>query len=170
MHFFDTEAGSSVYSKMKTTIRQIGLILFVSGFLALLANTIHPRKIPWVQDWSHQVESRASELQIRVVPLSVAKEIHSVGKALFVDARSETDYADGHIPDAVSLPLEALDEHFEQIMEWTDSDRDLVVYCSNRECDDALLLSAELKSMGVSNLTLFIDGFDSWKTFGEAVE
>ncbi|MBN2163742.1 MAG: rhodanese-like domain-containing protein [Pontiellaceae bacterium] len=155
---------------MKTTIRQIGLILFVSGFLAVLANTVHPRKIPWVQDWSHQVESRAKDLRIRVVPFSGAKKLHADEEALFVDARSETDYTAGHIPDAVSLPFEALDEHFEQIMEWTDSDQELVVYCSNRECDDALLLSAELKSMGVSNLTLFIDGFDSWKTFGEAVE
>ena len=58
---------------MKTTPKQIGIILLVSGFLALIANSLHPRKIPWVQDWSHQVEKRARRGNIPAIPFAVAQ-------------------------------------------------------------------------------------------------
>ncbi|MDZ8118627.1 rhodanese-like domain-containing protein [Pontiella agarivorans] len=155
---------------MKTTLKQIALILLVSGFLALTANLIHPRRIPWVQSWSDQVEAKAKNAGIRVIPFSVALEKFQSPEVLFIDARRLEAFEDGHIPAAVSLPFESLEDQFPRIGNLLDSGNELIVYCANRDCDDAFLLAAELQAMGAENLLLFIDGFEAWAAYGGAVE
>lgn len=153
---------------MKTIAKQIGIILLVSGVLSALANMLHPQRIPWAQDWSRQVEERAAKQKIDVIPLAVALEKFQTGNNYFIDARSAKDFDQGHIAGAVSIPFESLDEKFMILVELIDASGELVVYCSNRECDDALLLAIELQAIGASNLVLYIDGFDLWKKHGGA--
>lgn len=153
---------------MKTIAKQIGIILLVSGMVSALANMLHPRRIPWMQNWSRQVEEQAAKQKIDVIPLAVALEKFKAGNNFFVDARSNEDFAKGHISGAVSIPFENVDQKFSTIIELIDGSGELVVYCSNRECDDALLLAIELQAIGASNLVLYIDGFDLWKKHGGA--
>ncbi|VGO17840.1 hypothetical protein PDESU_06442 [Pontiella desulfatans] len=155
---------------MNVTVKQIGIILLVSGFLALVSNLVHPRRIPWVQDWSGHVEAKARKLGIGVIPLSGALERFKQSGSVFIDARSPEEYAKGHIPGSLSVPLNSLDEQFETIGNLIDSGRELVVYCRNRECDDALVLATELKGIGATNLIYYVDGFDAWIKYGGASE
>jgi len=154
---------------MKTTAKQIGVLLLSGAVLAVVANLVHPQGVPWMQDWSNQTESQALELGISMMPLTVVQELFHAREAIFIDARPATDYRKGHIPGAVSIPFEELNSHFPQLAELYDSEAALVVYCSSRVCDDALLLAAEMKTMGL-DADLFIDGFDSWKKHGGRVE
>lgn len=155
---------------MKTTCKQIGIILLVSGFFALIANVVHPRKIPWVQDWSNHVEAKARKAGIRMIPLSVALIKFQSLEAVFIDARSREEFAAGHIPRALSVPFQTLDQQFPMLGSLMDSGRELIVYCSNRDCDDGLMLAKELQAMGAANLLLYIDGFEAWEKYGGAVE
>lgn len=154
---------------MKATAKQIGLLLLAAAALAVMANVVHPRRIPWVQDWSRQVEKQAEQRGVRMVSPAVALELFRSGNVTFIDARPEAEFLNGHIPGAVSVPFGQLDEKIPQIMRLIDSGHVLVIYCSNRMCDDALLLAAEIKAMGGDAL-LFIDGFDSWAKHGAEVE
>jgi rhodanese-related sulfurtransferase len=151
-------------------LKRIGIILLISGTVAGVANSVHPRKIPWAQDWSRHVEDRAAKQSIKMIPLSVALVRHQENKSLFIDARPTDEFNQGHIPDARSIPFESLEEHFSVLVELIDSDRELAVYCKNRECDDAYLLAIELQAMGGSNLVLYVDGFELWEEHGGAVE
>ena len=153
---------------MKATAKQIGYILLAGAALAVAANSVHPQRIPWVQDWSGQVEDQAVKQGIKVIPLTVALGKFHSGRVLFVDARSADHFAKGHISGAVSVPFEQFDELFPVIVDLIDSGRELVVYCSNRECDDALLLASELKEIGSANTALYIDGFEMWEKHGGA--
>lgn len=155
---------------MKATFKRIGIILLVSGVVAVVANTVHPRGIPWVQDWSIHVEAKARKAGIRVVPLSVALNKHRMGQSVFIDARPAGEFAAGHVPGAVSVPFQNLDDHFMALGELVDSGTELVLYCKNRDCDDGLMLAKELQAMGASNLVLYIDGFEVWKKHGGVVE
>jgi rhodanese-related sulfurtransferase len=153
---------------MKTTLKQIGIILLFSGVVSFLANSVHPRKIPWVQDWSQHVESKAAQQKIKVIPLSVALDTFNSNEVTFIDARPKKEFDLGHIPGALSVPFQSVDELFMVLGELIDSGTELVVYCKNRECDDSLMLATEFQSMGASNLVLYIDGFDLWVTYGGA--
>lgn len=157
-------------NEMKTTLVQIGIILLLSGVVSLVANSVHPRKIPWVQDWSNHVEAKAKKLQIKVIPLSGALKKLQTQDVTFVDARPADEFEEGHIPGAVSIPFQSLMEHFPTAGSLIDSGRELVVYCKNSECDDSLMLAKELQAMGAKSLTLYVDGFELWEKHGGEVE
>lgn len=146
-----------------TDAKRVLAILCTSLLLAVAVNSIHPRRIPWVQDWNGYAESKAIAAGIRVVPLSRAYALHQAGGHLFVDARPADEYAAAHIPGAVSLPFQSLDGHVDALAALLESDRPLVVYCSNRKCDDALLLALQLQEMGQTNLLYYADGFERWR-------
>ena len=145
-------------------------ILLVSGLIAPLVNLVHPNRIPWVQDWNNYVESKAKDADIEIIPLSVAHSHLQAGTHLYVDARSSAEYNEKHIPTALSLPFEDLHENFHVLEQVMASDRPVIVYCTNRECDDALLLAIELRDMGRSNLVYYVDGFELWEESGCPVE
>ncbi len=151
-------------------IKQIGIILLFSGVVSFLANSVHPRKIPWVQQWSNHIEAKARKAGIKVIPFSVALQKFQTLDVVFVDARSATEFGAGHISGAVSLPFQALEEQFPMIGSLLDSGRELIIYCSNRECDDSLMLAIGLQAMGAEHLVLFIDGFEIWQQYGGEVE
>lgn len=154
---------------MKTTLKQIGIILLFSGVVSFLANSVHPRKIPWVQNWSNHTEAKAKTNGIKVIPLSVAlQKFQSLENGTFIDARPRDEFERGHIPSAISLPFQTLEEQFPMIGSLIDSSRELIVYCNNRDCDDSLMLALELQAMGAENLTLFVDGFEVWEKYGGA--
>lgn len=155
---------------MKSTVQRIGTILLISGVVAVVANSVHPRRIPWVQDWSVHVEAKAAKQKIKVIPLSVALKKFQALEVVFVDARPADEFAQGHIPGAVSIPFQSLEDQFPAIGDLIDSGEELVVYCKNRDCDDSLMLAIELQSMGCSNLILYVDGFELWEKHGGAVE
>lgn len=141
----------------------------MGAVLAVAANLVHPRRIPWMQDWSGQVEARAAKMGISVAPLLTVREKFENREVLFIDARSAFAFAEGHIPGAVSIPFDALDESLETIIGLIGSGREVVVYCTDRKCDDALLLANELKAMGASKLVLYVDGYANWKRSGGPV-
>jgi rhodanese-related sulfurtransferase len=155
---------------MKAIAKQIGAILFIGGVAALLANTVHPRRIPWVQDWSIHAEAKARQAGVKVVPLSVALQKFQEGQAVFIDARPAKEFREGRIPGAVSVPFQNLDDHFLVLGELVDSGKELVLYCKSRGCDDGLMLAKELQAMGATKLVLYIDGFELWEKHGGAVE
>ena len=155
---------------MYVTAKRIGILLLAGAVTAAVANRLNPRRIPWVQDWSRQVEARAAGQDIPVISfIDALGKFHS-GKVRFVDARPEEHFLQGHIPGAVSVPFEQFDEFLPVIVDLIDSGSGLVLYCTNRECDDALLLAIELLNMGCTNMALYVDGFETWKKNGGGVE
>jgi rhodanese-related sulfurtransferase len=155
---------------MKTSVKQIGAILLISGVVSFFTNSVNPRKIPWMQDWSGQVEAKAAKQKIKVIPLSVALQKVQRLDVVFIDARPAEEFALGHIPGAVSIPFQSLEEKFPVIGTLIDSGKELIVYCKNRDCDDSLLLASELQAMGCSKLMLYVDGFELWQQQGGAIE
>ncbi len=147
--------------------KQILLIILTSGLLSGVANLIHPHRIPWIQEWGNYVEAKAVQSGIEVIPLGFALSLHQEGDHLFVDARSAMEFEKGHVSKALSMPLDNQLLTLEQVL---DSEAPVVVYCRNRECDDALLLAMELRDMGKSNLLYYVDGFELWEESGCPVE
>ena len=155
--------------QMKPLAKQICVILLTSAILAGVSNLVHPRRIPWVQSWGRYMEARAAKEQIEAVPFHKALELLLSGSHLFADARPAAEYLQGRIQGAVSLPFDALDENLETLERVLEIQRPAVVYCRNRDCDDALMLALELRAMGKSNLVLYVDGFEIWEAAGAPV-
>jgi rhodanese-related sulfurtransferase/DNA-binding HxlR family transcriptional regulator len=86
------------------------------------------------------------------------------GTALVLDVRPTREYEAGHLPGAVSIPLEELAERLEEIP----ADTEVVAYCRGRYCvlsyDAVHLLRAHGR-----NAALLEEGVLEWRSDGMAV-
>lgn len=73
-----------------------------------------------------QAAAPTSVEQIRRVSLANARAAWVNGNAVFLDVRSEQDYERGHIPGAVSIPLEELTARMNELNpeDW------IITYCT----------------------------------------
>ena len=86
---------------------------------------------------------------------------------VLVDALSTTHYASSHLPGAVNLPYEFVDEA-EQVL--PDKSAEIVVYCMNVDCEASGLEARELAAMGYSNVRHYAAGKQDWIRAGLPVE
>jgi len=131
-----------------------------------IANLVSPNKIPWSEDWSHYIEAKALEGGITLITSAQAWERFEKGTAIFLDARPNTDYETGHIPSALSLPYDAIEDHFMNVQMLLTPEQPIVTYCSGEECDESFLLTTFLRDQGFTNVVLFAGGIEAWKKSG----
>ena len=87
------------------------------------------------------------------------------GYIVFVDARDNKHYEEGHIPRALQIDNYNVDKHFEQVKARIEGADTVVVYCGGGECKDSIYLATELEVRGVpfEKLRLFEGGMDDWR-------
>jgi rhodanese-related sulfurtransferase len=161
----------------RKTAKKIILLLVVSAALAMLVNFLSPRGIALVGQWdtsqgviTASPSGTEEEKPEEINSVARAKEIFDNGNVLFVDARSQDNYEDGHILRAVSLPVGQFDGQIESFLKQHPPDAFIVTYCSGRTCEDSHNLAQLLYDVGFTNVRVFIDGFPGWKAEGYPIE
>jgi rhodanese-related sulfurtransferase len=86
------------------------------------------------------------------------------GLVVFIDARDEEHYADGHIPGAYPLDRYHPEKDLADDLAPCQSAEIIVVYCTGGECEDAEFTALMLRDAGLPNQKLFVygGGFDDW--------
>jgi rhodanese-related sulfurtransferase len=87
-------------------------------------------------------------------------------KALFLDARRSSVYAEGHIPGARSFPVweSDIDARVKALFdEGLDQRAPVVIYCSGGNCEDSHMLAEKLYMVGFDNVLIYKDGFPDWQ-------
>ena len=86
---------------------------------------------------------------------------------VLVDALSQEHYASSHLPGAVNLPYEFVDEA-EKLL--PDKSAEIVVYCMNVGCEASGLEARELLELGYGNVRHYAAGKQDWIRAGLPVE
>jgi rhodanese-related sulfurtransferase len=91
---------------------------------------------------------------------------------VFVDARDEEHYQQGHIPGAYEFDLYHPEKYFDTILPICQKAEQVVVYCNGGDCDDSESAAILLRDVGISNQKLFVygGGITEWTTNGLPVE
>ena len=123
------------------------------------------RSLRWPQYYLSS--SPKTEMQ-RVFPQKTLGEMVEHLKAqdaLFVDARGLPDYNFGHIPTAISVPIDAElpTTGLDQLKKET---RPVIVYCDGSECSASKEVAARLSHAGVKTVYLFTGGMHDWSAAG----
>ncbi len=87
------------------------------------------------------------------------------GLVTVLDVRPPEEYAAGHLPGAVNIPLAELEDNLRDLPE----DRQVVAYCRGAFCVLAFEAVARLRERGIEARRLQ-DGFPEWKQAGWPVE
>jgi len=98
------------------------------------------------------------------------KKLWDAGAALFVDARTPEEYAEAHIPGAVSLPFDLVFKDPDLAKRVDTKGRAIVVtYCGGGDCDLSRNLAFSLIEAGQHKVLVFMGGMPGWKDAGNAV-
>ena len=162
---------------LRKTVKEIIILVGISVVLALVVNFLSPKGIALIGQWdtSKGVITAGPNKSKEGMPQEInsvarAREIFDSGNVLFVDARSQRDYEDGHIPGAVFFPVRRFDEQIESLLNQHPPETRIVTYCSGRTCEDSHHLARLLADVGFTQVSVFIDGFPGWEAQGFPIE
>ncbi len=146
--------------------RQGLALLFISAILAMVVNQIRPDGIKIVGDWSVEARLRGPDGESMIVSLEEARELYDLHEAIFIDARSEEHYHEGHIKGALSLPWQRVHEYFIEVAEQLDPGKPIITYCDGETCELSHELAIFLKDMGFNNSRVLVNGWGLWLESG----
>ena len=93
------------------------------------------------------------------IDINIAKDLYDLG-TLFIDARAEEYFNEGHIPGAICS--DELDELIDKIYSFDNINKAFVVYCSDDDCGSSEELSYQLYDHGFESIYLFKGGWKQW--------
>lgn len=97
-----------------------------------------------------------------------AKALFDKG-VIFVDVRSNKDYAAGRIPDSVHIELKKI-YNKDSLGKHVKPGDAVVIYCNGHSCLRSSKAAAQAVSWGYNKVYYFRDGYPSWKSAGFPVE
>ena len=154
----------------RSALWQVPAIVAIALALALAVNGLRHDGIPLVGQWARETAPSVTGDDSGLVSLAEAQRLFETGGALFVDARSQADFAAGHIRGGVNLPWQQVDEHFAQVAEQLDSADWIIAYCDGQACELSHLLAGFLRQMGYSRVRVLHNGLTVWRQAGLPVE
>ena len=90
----------------------------------------------------------------------------SDGGAIILDARSESEYAEGHIKGARCTPYDTFVDDTEWLEKIAKEPRPIIVYCSGGDCEASLNLGWEILDFGHKRVLVFEEGYPAWVDAG----
>jgi rhodanese-related sulfurtransferase len=157
-------------------IEALFLLLFCLIF-GITANKISPRGIPLFRgQWDPAKGTmhaggpcapKNQEMDITALSHLMEKLKDSL---VIVDARSQEEYREGHIPGAISLPLGEVNYMIDDFLSSVSPDKMIVTYCAGVECYDSHELAEILNSVGYAQVQVFAGGFPEWVEQHKAVD
>ena len=91
------------------------------------------------------------------------------GLVTVLDVRPPEEYAAGHVPGAINIPLSELEQRLQELDDEDGGDREIVAYCRGPHCVLAYDAVARLRQKGMRARRLE-DGYPEWKIAGLPVE
>ena len=148
-----------------SSLNQIYIYITLSLLISFCVNILRTESLAFIavplkkiEDIT-QIENSSLQPQIREISIDVAERLFS-DSVLFIDARAEENYLEGHIPN--SICNDDFDSLIIQVEDIIANNDGFVVYCSDDDCGSSEDLSYQLQDQGFTNIYLFKGGWKQW--------
>jgi rhodanese-related sulfurtransferase len=91
----------------------------------------------------------------------MAKLVDAPGVTV-VDARKSVDYDLGHLPGAISVPVNATAAQYDEALATVPENSTIVVYSQTRYCTFGYTVAKQLMALGYRNIIVFRGGYKEW--------
>lgn len=105
-------------------------------------------------------ENQHLQSEFREVTIEEAQKYFN--NALIIDARSEQDYASGHIPNSINISAKNFDNYIDKVFE-IPQDKLIIIYCEGIHCNLSHLLAKKLKTFGFKDIWVMYEGIEGWQ-------
>lgn len=162
---------------IKALAKELSLLVGVAVAAAVIFNSVSPNGVRLLAGLkgigcAEKAKPAADEplYEFEIESVFRARAIYDQGKAVFVDARDEDYFGNGHIKGAVSLPVNRFSQKITEFKNKYPIGTSLVSYCHNRACRDSYELARYLFEAGYTNVSVYPGGFWAWEREGFPVE
>ena len=141
---------------------QVVFFVVISIFLSFSSNLVRKDSIPLLAkklEITEDIDLDSDESTLLAISLDKAREFFENG-VLFIDARDEVYYNEGHIKNAMKNVF--LMELIFNIEEKQTKEDPIVVYCGDPGCGDSEDLAYDLQNEGFKKLFVFKGGWLEW--------
>lgn len=103
----------------------------------------------------------AAKQQITEVNVDKAKQLLAEGNITLIDTREESEYAAGHIDNAILLPRGVIEFKANTVPELADPSKAILIYC--RTGGRSALAAYTLQTLGYTTVLSMAGGFEAWQ-------
>lgn len=147
---------------MQKALYEALILIFFSLIVAFVFNEIRPNGINLLKD-DTKAYTKNGTSGLREISIKNAVKNYKKQKVLFIDARPEEFFINGHIKGALNLPDSQFEQWIEPFIEQTDPEQLIITYCDGIDCDLAENLAEKLYSTGFENIFYIQNGWSVWK-------
>ena len=148
-----------------SSLHQIYFFFIISLTLSVSVNLFRPKPILYIAKNLEiikdidQINKDVSNPMIRTIDIEIAKTLFE-NNTLFIDARAEEYFENGHIPNAIcnddiNLLIEEIDSRIQV-------DEGFIIYCSDDDCGSSEELAYKLQEQGFMSIYVFKGGWKQW--------
>jgi rhodanese-related sulfurtransferase len=184
----------------KRVLLEAALVMIVGALFAFAANRVSPLGLALARNYFPAGSARSAQpvasgtnsgavspaqflaAQLREKGLQLmdgrqaAQSFHDPrfqsGLIVFIDARDEEHYQQGHVPGACEFDPYHPEKYFDTVLPLCQRAEQIVVYCNGGDCDDSESAAILLRDVGIPNQKIFVyaGGISEWTTNGLPVE
>lgn len=169
----------------RQTLGQAALLTGLAVIVGLVWNALWPKGVaitrtrprPPLETTAAEGEALLSEIALGAggagpgvyyVTLTQMDSLRAQPGVVLVDARAAESFTKGHIPGAISLPVDEVWQRSAQVADLAEAPL-VLVYCDDPPCDTAERLADELLAYGLKAIAIFRDGLRGWMDAGRPV-
>lgn len=152
--------------RVRQCLWQVPLLIVLAGLVALGVNRWRADGILLRGDWSAAARFGGAAGESLTITLDQASALFQEDAAVFLDARPEMQYTEGHIRGALNLPWREVDRYFLELADRLAAAPMIITYCDGESCDLSHELALFLKEMGCENVRVLVNGWTLWLQAG----
>lgn len=157
-------------ARLKQALWQAPLLIVLAAVIAMGVNHWRSDGIAIVGNWSPEARFADAAGDSLIIGLDQARLLFQQEEAIFVDARPENQYAEGHIQGALNVPWQEVDRYFAEIVDHLGSGSTLITYCDGESCDLSHELALFLQEMGFEDVRVLVNGWTVWRQAGLPID
>lgn len=96
------------------------------------------------------------------------KSLIDSGDAVVIEALPEEEFAKGHLPGALSMPVNEIGDLAPKKLK--DLDQQIITYCASAKCPASRKAAETLEKLGYTNVSEYSAGKEDWKKAGLPLE
>ncbi len=153
-------------SETKQVLRHAVLVVLLSAAAGFAARPSLVKKF-LAGEFRKSFFIKAEFPAIRMISLQEAEDAFASGGAfVFMDARAESFFREGHVPGARSVPYRAGETRLPAAVLELPRSRGLIVYCEGGDCQSSLALAKLLAAAGFGDIRVVTGGWAEWTKAG----
>ncbi len=150
---------------------QVFAIFAIAGVIGLGYNQVRSDGLPLKRALNDEAAGNGISSGIPAISIEEAVRLFKNNEAVFLDARSEEQYHEGHIPGAWSLPWENVEDQCFEVIDRLPWDKMIITYCDGVTCHLCDFLAIFLRDdMGYQRVRVLANGWSTWRRHNLPVE